>query len=169
LRESQLSWLKFLPTVLAIVSLDQCLKHWILRNVQAHEGFSVLPGFFDVFHTRNTGSAFSLFAGASPGLARWGLSLLSLAALVGILVVLFRFPRISALQRWGLTLVWGGAAGNLIDRLRWGYVVDFLDLYLGTYHWPTFNIADSAITVGIVLVLWDQLISKPKPDNPPAA
>jgi signal peptidase II len=158
---------KFLPTVLTIILLDQWLKYWVIKNIPLHEGFSIIPRFFDILHARNTGSAFSLFAESSSFLVRWGLSLISLVALAGILYVFFRFPQLNWIQRWGLTLVWGGAAGNLIDRVRWGYVVDFLDVYAGSYHWPTFNVADSAITVGIILMLWDQLRSKQEPIKPP--
>lgn len=135
-----------------VVFLDQLSKAAALRWLQPHQVIDVLPG-FNLTLAFNRGAAFSFLAGAG-GWQRWFFTGLALIASVVILLLLRRTPPGDRPTAGGLALILGGAVGNLVDRLRWGHVVDFVDLYLGTAHWPAFNIADSAICIGAGLLVW---------------
>jgi signal peptidase II len=153
----------FFSISLAIFFLDQWAKRLIESRLLLYDSIPIIGGFLDITHARNTGVAFSLLAGnSSPWIPRL-LTTASLLTLLVILFVLLRYSKISRALQTGLLLVLGGAAGNLCDRIRYGFVVDFLDVYVGSYHWPTFNIADSAITVGIGFLLLDQWGPKTSP------
>jgi signal peptidase II len=140
---------------LLVVLLDQLTKAWATAHLEFNQPVTVLP-FFDLRLLHNTGAAWSLLATAG-GWQRWFLS--GLAILVsGILVIWL--SRIKPQQLWlacALALVLGGALGNVVDRIMYGYVVDFIDIYYQQWHWPAFNIADSAISVGAVMLLIDAL------------
>jgi signal peptidase II len=110
------------------------------------ESHRFLPGFFNFTHLQNRGAAFGLFADSDSSLVQGFLIAFSIAALLLVLFLLWRGVT-SAWSGWGLGLILGGALGNLIDRLRAGSVVDFLDFHLGRYHWPAFNLADSAVVI----------------------
>jgi signal peptidase II len=134
-----------------VVLLDQVTKMLILRSLPLHDSFTVIPGFFNITHVHNPGGAFGLLADQSPLIRK--ILFLAVSALAS-LVVLYFYLRTPSGYRWlsaGFALIFGGAVGNLIDRLRFGIVVDFLSFYIGPYHWPAFNVADSAITVGVVI------------------
>ncbi|RUM89944.1 MAG: signal peptidase II [Thermodesulfatator sp.] len=136
----------FFIIAITVLVLDQLSKNLVISRFFLHESVPVIPGFFSLTYIRNTGAAFGILAGQEA----WRhifFQTVSLLAL-GAIVYLFWTSRRDALALWGASLVFGGAAGNLIDRIRFGYVVDFLDFFLGRYHWPAFNIADSAITIG---------------------
>jgi len=137
---------------LAIVCLDQISKLIVANSLRLHESLTVIPGFFNLVHTRNRGMAFGLMNKPGFDLAFYFLVFASCAAVIIITIWLFKLGRNERFLTLGLSLVLGGALGNLIDRLRLGEVIDFLDFYVGTYHWHTFNIADSAITVGTFVV-----------------
>jgi len=138
-------WLAPLFGAALVAGLDQAVKRIVL---EVRPDIAVIPGLFSVTFGTNTGVAFGLFRGFPLGVTSLGL-----AMLVGILAYLVRVaPVAGRLERTGLALLLGGAAGNLIDRFRLGYVVDYLDVYVGEYHWPTFNLADSAITVSVALL-----------------
>ena len=144
---------------IAALVLDQLSKWWILTVVMAPPRPVVLAPFFDIVLVFNRGVSFGMF-GAAPGWMPWLLFGFALAVAGGLGVWLMR-----ARNRWlgaGLGMVIGGAIGNAIDRLRFGAVVDFLDLHAAGYHWPAFNVADSAITVGVGLLLLDALKSRPR-------
>lgn len=147
-----LHWLWLAALVLV---LDLASKQLVLQQMQPYRDVLALTGFFNLVHVHNTGAAFSLFAD-QPGWQRGFFILLALAASVVILVLLQR-SRGKALFSMALSLILGGALGNLIDRLRFGHVIDFLDFHLGGWHWPAFNVADSAITLGAALLIWDSL------------
>lgn len=144
---------RFLVLSACVLALDQWTKLWIEATLETHGRLAVVPEFFDLVHVRNTGIAFGLFpAGGELG-ATLLLTALGFAAL---LVVSFYFRATSddePLLLLALALVIGGAAGNLVDRTLLGAVTDFLDVYVGDHHWPAFNVADSGVTVGIVLML----------------
>jgi signal peptidase II len=145
-------WARLLRVSLPVLVLDQIAKAWILSAVPLHSGISVIPGFFNIMHVRNTGGAFSMFAQA-PTAVRLLLFVGMTLAAVGVL--LYMYWTTPAREKWflsALALVLGGAAGNLADRLRFGNVVDFLDFYIGSLHWPAFNVADSAVTVGVCVL-----------------
>jgi signal peptidase II len=122
-----------------------------LEQLLLGAGIEVIPGFFDLTHVQNPGGAFGFLATMSPTLR--GLLFTAVSALAaGLIVAVYhQTPVDRTLTRIGLTLVFGGAVGNLVDRLRFSAVVDFLDVYIGDLHWPAFNVADSAITVGVCL------------------
>lgn len=142
---------------LAVFALDQVTKTWIAARLPLYEARPLIDGFFNLVHVRNKGMAFGIMN--RPG-ADWGFLLLLSATLGAIALLLFWFYRLKPGERnlaWPLSLVLGGAVGNLLDRLRLGEVIDFLDFYLGAYHWPAFNVADSAITVGTLWLAWSLL------------
>ncbi len=143
----------FLFAVLLVVLADQISKAVVVSNLQLHEVRPVLQGFFNITYITNTGAAFGFMAGAG----KWGhifFQVISVVALCGLLY-LYRSSRCRSYPLvWGISLVFGGALGNLIDRIRYRSVIDFLDFYAGPYHWPAFNIADSAITAGGILLAW---------------
>ncbi|MBF0539583.1 MAG: signal peptidase II [Nitrospirae bacterium] len=142
---------RYYAIAMAIYLLDQGAKHLIVQTLPLHDSRVVLP-FFNIVYARNIGSAFGLF----KGLGNSTFIALSIVALV-ILAVLIR---ISDRDLYALSLLLGGAAGNATDRVARGYVVDFLDLYAGRYHWPAFNVADSALTVGIMILIISQFRAK---------
>lgn len=146
----------------AIAALDRWSKIEVAERLPLHSSKTVVDGFFDIVHTRNTGLAFSLFADSPPLVRNVVLPAVSLAAVVLIVFLFARQPDAGRASTPALTLVLAGAAGNLYDRFAYGYVVDFLDVYVGAYHWPAFNVADSAITVGAALLLIGSF-RKPKP------
>jgi signal peptidase II len=138
-----------------VVLLDQYSKYWITSHLQLHEGWDLVPS-LRLFLGHNTGAAFSMLEG-QPILAMYLFS--SFAALV-VLGLLFWLFCLSASSRWvsvSITLILGGAIGNLIDRVRFGYVVDFIDIYVNQWHWPIFNIADAAICIGAAMLAIDAI------------
>lgn len=143
-----------------IVLLDQVTKYWIS---QIKPYVNVIPGFFNLVYVENTGAAFGIFQG------RLGiLSLISLAAMAVLVVLIWQEHHERKGMLLALALILGGTGGNLIDRVRLKYVVDFLEFYIKTYRWPAFNIADSAISTGvallILLTLKDELLRKKSTD-----
>ena len=143
-----------------IILLDQVSKLLILHFLPLFSAMEIIPGFFNLVHVRNTGAAFSILAGASS-VWRQGLCVGLTIVVVGIL--LFAYGKLRPEDRWTRTayaLITGGALGNLVDRLRLGEVVDFLDCYVGAYHWPAFNLADSAISVGALMLVISVLRGK---------
>jgi len=143
--------LKWLWLSLLAVILDQASKLAIAGTMQLYESIEIIP-FFKLTYVHNTGAAFS-FLSEAGGWQRWFFAVLALVISVAIAVWLTRLKEHETLLAVALALILGGAVGNLIDRLAYGYVIDFLDVYYGTWHWPAFNIADSAITVGVMLML----------------
>lgn len=144
---------RFTPSLLlaaAVMCADQVSKQFVLHSALFEEPHVLAP-FLRLVYAENTGAAFSFLADGGEW-AVWLLRGFSAAACVFILAWLWRHPPRG--ERIALALVLGGAAGNLIDRLRFGYVVDFIDAHWGVYHWPAFNIADSAIAIGALLLIW---------------
>lgn len=140
-----------------VVLLDQTSKFWMSSHLALHESWDLIPH-LRLFLSHNTGAAFS-FLGSKPLLAFYFFSSFSVLVIIGLLIWLYRAPASSRLFSVALTLIIGGAIGNLIDRIRFGFVVDFIDVYVGNWHWPIFNVADSAICVGAVLLAIDSLES----------
>jgi signal peptidase II len=143
--------LKWLWLSLLAIILDQGSKLAIAGAMQLYESIQIMP-FFNLTYVHNTGAAFS-FLSEAGGWQRWFFAGLALVISIVIAVWLTRLKKHETLLAVALALVLGGAVGNLIDRLAYGYVVDFLDVYYETWHWPAFNIADSAITLGVILML----------------
>lgn len=136
-----------------VFALDQLTKWMVVRDVPLHRTVTVIPGFFSISHVLNPGAAFSLFADASSTFAPKALIAFSSIVLVAIIVVLWRAGKGFTLTNLALAFIMGGAMGNLLDRLRLGSVVDFLMFKLGNYYWPDFNVADSAIVLGSLLLV----------------
>ena len=140
---------------LAVVLLDQLAKHLASIHLNYHEPVALMPG-LNLTLVHNTGAAFSFLRDAG-GWQRWFFMFLSGAVSIALLVWLYRLP---SRHRWlacALALVLGGAIGNLWDRITLGYVVDFIDVYYSHWHWPAFNVADSAISTGAVMLIIDAL------------
>lgn len=141
-----------------VILADQATKWWIVTQVmRMPRQIEILP-VFNVVLVWNRGASFGMLGRDGPW-ARW--LLIALAASIGIALVVWIARTKSPWIAGALGLVLGGAAGNLLDRVRYGAVVDFLDFHLGTRHWPAFNVADSAITIGVILLLVDALIARP--------
>jgi len=152
--------MRWLMVVVAafIIVLDRVTKLWIIRHILPGHGIVVIPKVFRLTHVLNTGAAFSMFeSSASPLLVRNLLIAFSIAAVVVVLVLLWRMGRGVSLTAIALALILGGAMGNLYDRIRYAHVVDFLEVHIVHYHWPDFNVADSAIVVGACLLLLEML------------
>ena len=147
----EFSMLKWLWLSLLAIILDQGSKLAITSSMQLYQSIQVMP-YFRLTYVHNTGAAFS-FLSEAGGWQRWFFAGLALVISAVIAVWLSRLKPHETLLAVALSLVLGGAIGNLIDRLAYGYVIDFLDVYYQTWHWPAFNIADSAITLGVVLML----------------
>lgn len=150
-------YLPFAAVALAVVALDQATKAWVLASFRLYESHPVVDGLFHLTYLRNPGAAFSFLAGASEGFRRPFFVAVTFVALVAIVVIVKRLPRGRPFALCALALVFGGAVGNLIDRLRWGEVVDFLDFFWRGHHWPPFNVADAAITVGMAILILEEL------------
>ena len=131
-----------------------------------HTSRPIIDGFFELVHTRNTGAAFSLFADSGPLVKGIILPLVSGLAIVLVLVLFWQSESSLRRVRYGLTLILAGAVGNLYDRFVHGYVVDFLDVFVGSYHWPAFNVADSCITVGAGLLVLDAFLTRGQDARP---
>ncbi|RME83652.1 MAG: signal peptidase II [Caldilineae bacterium] len=136
----------------AILAADRLTKLWVLNNLALYEDRALIPALYPylrVFHTNNTGVAFGLFRGGGSLFA-----VVNVAAILAIVYYAFRQHHVSLLTLISLGLVLGGAAGNLVDRVLYGHVIDFIDVrYSDSVYWPTFNIADSAVVVGVLLLL----------------
>jgi signal peptidase II len=144
---------------LLVVLLDRFSKWLVAANIALHDSVSVVPG-FRLTHVQNSGAAFGLFADSS---SEWKVAILILFSVLALAVVsalLWKNSHTITTTGVGLSLILGGAVGNLWDRLISGHVVDFFDFYLGGYHWPAFNVADSAIVIGALLLVSEILFAK---------
>lgn len=145
--------LRWLALAALVLLLDQATKAWVLASFRLMESQSV-TSFFNLVLVYNSGAAFSFLAGAG-GWQKWFFVILALGISLWLLSLLRRHAQ-ERLLPTSLSLILGGAIGNVVDRLRFDAVVDFLDFHLAGYHWPAFNVADSAISVGVALMLWHQ-------------
>jgi signal peptidase II len=167
LRESTIYRGAYLAISLAVLFLDQWTKGAITRTMDVHQSRSIVPDLFDLTYVRNTGAAFGLFASVDSSLK--AVLLNSVAVIVFLIVSAYalRSSHKSVRLQVGLALILGGAVGNLLDRVRFGYVVDFLDFAVSGHHWPAFNVADSAICIGVGLLFLDMLGSEDTPAERP--
>jgi signal peptidase II len=149
-------WLLLIAMV--VVLLDRLSKIAVAKHISMGSAKVIIPQVFRITHVLNTGAAFSMFAeSASPLAVRIGLIIFSVAAAAAVLFMLVRYGRHWSAASVGFALVLGGAVGNLYDRAVLHYVIDFLEIHIGSYHWPDFNVADSAISVGAVLLLVEMI------------
>ena len=157
----ELTMLKWLGLSLLAVVLDQLSKLAVVGSMQLYQSIPIMP-YFKLTYVHNTGAAFS-FLSEAGGWQRWFFAGLAVVISAVIAVWLAKLKPHETLLAVALSLVLGGAIGNLIDRLAYGYVIDFLDVYYQSWHWPAFNIADSAITLGVILMLLESFgLGKPK-------
>lgn len=143
-----------------LILLDQATKLLLAQSLALHTGKVILPGFFNLVHVHNTGGAFSIFASAGSSWRRWVFVAL---AFVVVGIITYAYSKVNKADWWtrvSYTLIAGGAIGNVIDRIRMGEVIDFLDFYVGTWHWPAFNVADIAVSTGAVMLFLSLLRGK---------
>jgi len=152
--------------ILFWLALDQLTKYLVASSLSLYQVVSVIPGFFNLTRVHNRGAIFGFLSNSQNSMARIVLNLGAILALGVVVYYFFKTPREMILPRLSLSLIIGGAIGNIVDRLFRGYVIDFLDFYAGRFHWPFFNLADSCITVGVILLLFDLLRSKKRVPDP---
>ncbi len=149
---------------LSIIVLDRVTKLLVSTHLSLGEAYTVIPRVFRITHVLNTGAAFSAFSDtASPEMVRYGLIAFSVAAVLVVGVMLWRSAGSVTLSGVALALILGGALGNLYDRIQLHHVIDFLEVHIVHYHWPDFNVADSAIVIGACLLLLE--IFRPQPSE----
>jgi len=158
-------------TLSAIVVVCDAVTKWLVnQRIALHDAIPIIPNLFQLVHVRNTGAAFGIGANAESRIVPLLLNVGALAVFVMVVIYALRTAVTDRLLQTGLHLILGGAIGNLVDRFRFGYVVDFLDAYVTMggreHHWPAFNIADSAICIGIGLLFLDM---RKKPEQSAAA
>ncbi len=152
--------LKYLTISAVVIVLDQVTKWLMVSWLALYETVAVMP-YFNLTMAHNYGAAFSFLAQAG-GWQRWFFIVLAVVISIVLIVWLAKLKPHAKLEAISLSLILGGAIGNVIDRIVYGYVVDFLDVYIGSSHWPAFNVADSAICIGAVLLILDSFKSEPE-------
>ena len=153
-------WARLILISGSIIFADQLTKYIIKINIALYDNIIVIKNFFNITHILNPGGAFGFFASSSPGVRKF--IFLFVSSIVALLILWFykKYAENFIFLSIGLALIFGGAVGNLIDRFIYGNVVDFLDFYMGTYHWPAFNMADSAITIGMGILIYHIIFKK---------
>ncbi|HEY0796663.1 MAG TPA: signal peptidase II, partial [Acidisarcina sp.] len=167
----QLDWRGWLFAFAAlIVAVDRLTKVWVSRHVATDDAITVIPRVFRITHVLNPGAAFSLFNDSpSPGRIRVMLIAFSVIAAVAVFVALIKMGRRITPTTMALACILAGALGNVYDRVKFGTVIDFLEVHIFSYHWPDFNVADSAIVIGGILLLLDAFRSQAPEASAPAA
>ncbi|MFQ5895727.1 MAG: signal peptidase II [Nitrospinota bacterium] len=157
------SYRLFFGLALGLAALDQWLKFWVAGTFDLGESLPLIPGFLSLTHVRNTGTAFGLLAGTKSLWLRLFFIVVTVAALLLVFLLYRSLKPGRPISLVALPLVFGGGLGNLVDRVLWGEVVDFVDIYYGRWHWPAFNLADSCITVGVTLLVMELLFPRSSP------
>lgn len=153
--------LPFFVSVFALVLADQVSKWWVAGNLPLYSSRTVIPGFFNLTHIHNRGAIFGFFSQSGSGAVFVALTTASFLALALVIYYFVKTPAAERGLKAALSLIMAGALGNQIDRIARGYVIDFLDFHVKNRHWPFFNVADSCISVGAVLLLILLLVRKP--------
>ncbi len=165
MNKKDLFWkLGYLVAAGAIFMIDQTTKAWAIRRLRLGDDIPVISGFLNFAYAQNTGAAFSIFDSYGDA-GRWGLSAVALFASILVLYYFWRTPRSDDRMLGALALLLAGIAGNVTDRIRLGFVVDFIDVQFGSWHYPTFNVADMAIIAGAGLLIIDMFFSKKAEDR----
>lgn len=159
---------RLLTVILSVFALDQATKFLVLEELDEAIAREVIPNFFNLTLVFNRGAAFGMFSALPDSFRKIVLLIVSLIAVGVVIVLLVRDARGDAWSQFALALILGGAAGNAVDRVRFDAVVDFLDFYVTDYHWPAFNIADSAISLGVMILLLRMVVPQ-KSSEPVAA
>ena len=161
--------MKGLILPMSIVVADQATKWLVVQRLPLYEDVAIIPGLVSLQHVRNSGAVFGLLQNwAIPG-KPYIFALLSTLALTALAYYARTIPREERLSRFALSLVIGGAIGNLIDRVRFGYVIDFVKMYWDSYVWPNYNVADSAISIGLILLVADSFRPREREASPAAS
>ena len=155
--------LAYLAIAGGVFMVDQTTKAWATRNLRLGGDQSVISGLVNFVYAQNTGVAFSMLDNQGDG-GRWGLSIVAFVAATLVLYFFWRTPRTDDRIMGALALLLSGIVGNVTDRIRLGFVVDFIDVQFGSWHYPTFNVADAAICIGAGLLLLDMVLNKRKTD-----
>lgn len=163
MKQDRRGWLLAISAL--IIVLDRWTKIWVQHHIAEGDEITIIPRYFSISHVLNPGAAFSLFSdSATPSRTRWLLTAFSILAAVIVFSMILRIGRRFNATTIALALILGGALGNVWDRVRYGVVTDFLEVFLRwghwSYHWPDFNIADSAIVCGGILIMLDALLPK---------
>ena len=143
----------YIAVIIVTIIGDQVTKSLVINALRLYESREIIPGFFNLVYVTNSGAAFSMLADIDSPWRHYFFLCIGAVALIGLTIAYLKLRKINNFYSLPLALIAGGATGNLIDRVRYGAVIDFLDVYAGSYHWPAFNIADSAICVGVGLFL----------------
>ena len=159
------SRMPYFVLVLLVLFLDRWTKWLIVSRMLLNQTILVIDGFFSITYVKNTGVAFGILDAVQSSFKSSILAVLTVAAIIAVLVYSWRTPASNKLLQMGLSLILAGALGNLYDRVNYGYVVDFIEVYFRSYRWPSFNIADSAITAGVALLALE-LFRKDTHDTP---
>ena len=152
----------------ALIVIDQYTKFMVTLHIPLSYSINIVEGFFNLTHVRNSGVAFGIFSEQNSELKPYLLIFVSIIAIIAILVIFHQTEREKRLVQGGLVLVFSGAIGNLIDRVLHKEVIDFIDIFFNNRHWPAFNVADACITIGVMLLAADLLVSGKSfnsPDN----
>jgi signal peptidase II len=160
----RLPWLLLISAL--VITADRLTKTWIAKHVPLGGAIPVIPRVLRITHWTNEGAAFSLFAdSASPHIVRWCLIGFTVVAAIAVLVAMLRLGNRITLTTIALALIFGGALGNVHDRIAYGSVIDFIEVHIFTYHWPDFNVADSSIVTGACLLFLDSMIPRKKTES----
>ena len=150
----------------ALIILDQYTKVMVVNHIHLYESVIIMENFFSITHIRNPGVAFGLFANLDMEYKSWLFVAISTVAIMAILVIFHQTPVEKTRVHYSLILIFSGAVGNLIDRIHYKEVIDFLDFYVGKYHWPAFNVADACITIGVGVMILDLFYQQQDNDVP---
>jgi signal peptidase II len=156
--------LGYLVVAGAVFMIDQATKAWAVRRLRFGDDKEIIPGFLNFAYAQNTGVAFSMLDDYGDA-GRWGLSVVAFVAATLVLYFFWKTPRSDDRILGALALLLAGIAGNVVDRARLGFVVDFIDVQIGSWHYPTFNVADMAICIGAGLLILDMFLSKRAEDG----
>jgi signal peptidase II len=141
-----------------VLVLDQVTKYIVERRISLHDVVAVIPGFFNLTHVRNKGAAFGILSGLPESWRSAFFIMITIIAVAAIIILIIKTHE--RLSVYAFSLIAGGAVGNVIDRIRYGEVVDFIQWYVKSYYWPSFNVADSAISIGVALLAVEMLFGK---------
>ncbi len=153
-------YIKLILITSLIVVIDQLTKAWVQQKIPLYGSIDVVQGFFSLTNIMNPGGAFGFLANQSPGIRHGVFIFVSFIAIALILYFYIKTPKEYSFLSFSFMLIFGGAIGNMIDRLRFGAVIDFLDVYVKNWHWPAFNAADSAISIGMTIIVFHLILNK---------
>ena len=160
MKKEDIYWrIAYLVASAGIYLMDQASKAWAVRALRFGDVMNIIPGFLNFIYAENTGIAFSQFQDKGE-FGRWMLAGLAVLATLGVLIYFFRTPRNEDKVLGACALLLAGILGNLTDRIRLGFVIDFIDAHIKSFHWPTFNVADASICIGAALLVYDVFFSK---------